>query len=217
MKKKERAHLKEDPFQVFIQKVLDILGKYKREIVIGLAAGAAIVLIILVVVFIKSGSVASENRLYAEALSIKNNDDLGVDQKIEQLSKLDSKSGISSSSKLFLAALYFEKGDLEKSKEVLDDLSSSSKLIDGEKELLEAEILNASDKQQEALGLLNKLLADPKSEVAKDYVLLRMAKIQVKTGQNETAVTNLNKLVDDYPQSYYSYEAKALLSKLGKD
>jgi len=215
MRKKERAHLKEDPFQVFIQKALDILKKFRTEIFIGLGVGAAIVLIILVIVFIQSGSVTTENRLYSEALSIKNNDDLSIDQKIEKLSKLESKSGLSSSAKLFLASLYFEKGDLEKSKEVLADFSKSkSKLINEEKKLLEAEILNASDKQQEALDLLNKLLADPKSEIAKDYILLKMAKIQAKNDQIKTAVTNLNRLIDDYSQSYYSNEARNLLREL---
>ena len=215
MKKKERAHLKEDPFQVFIQKVLDILQKYKREIVIGLGVGAAVIIIILAVYFIQSGSVSKENRLYTEALTIKNNEALDIDQKIEQLAKLDSKSGISASVKLFLAALYFEKGDLNKSKEVLDGFSGSkSQLLNEEKNLLEAEILNASDKQKEALELLNKLLNNPKSEIAKDYILFKMAKIQANTDQTQTAVANLNRLIEDHPQSPYSYEARNLLREL---
>jgi predicted negative regulator of RcsB-dependent stress response len=217
MKRKERAHLKEDPFQIFIQKVLDILTKFKREIFIGVGAVAAIVVVLVLVLVIRSGSVARENSIYSEALSIKNDTQLDIDQKIEKLNKIDTGTGISASVKLFLAALHFEKGDVKKAGEVLDTFqNSSSRLINDKKKLLDAEILNASGEQKEALEKLNSILADPKSEVPKDYVLLRMAKIQVKTGQTDPAITNLNKLIDEYAQSFYSYEARTLLQKLEK-
>jgi TolA-binding protein len=61
------------------------------------------------------------------------------------------------------------------------------------------------------------MLADPKSQIPKDFVLLRMAKIQTKNGQIDTAITNLNKLIDDYPQSYLSSEARTLLRDLEKN
>jgi predicted negative regulator of RcsB-dependent stress response len=217
MKKKERAHLKEDPFQVFIHHVLDIFQQYKKEIILGVTAVLALIIILVAVAWFRTGSVASENRIYSKAISIKNNDTLNVDQKIEELGKLEPKSGVSASVKLFLAALYFEKGDVQKAGETLESFSkSSSDLINSEKKLLEAEILNASKKTQEALNLLNTMLSDPKSQIAKDFILLRMAKIQAKAGQNDAAIDNLNKIIDEYAQSYYSYEARNLLTRLEK-
>ncbi|UCH93781.1 MAG: tetratricopeptide repeat protein [Candidatus Aminicenantes bacterium] len=215
MKRKEREHLKEDPFQRFIASALDILKKYRKLIFVGIAAVAAIAVIIVLVLFIQSFSISAENKLYAEAVSIKNDENLKVDEKIEKLSQLKSKNGISASVKLFLASLYFEKEDLQKSKEILDSFSNSKiKLLNDQKKLLEADILISSNKKNEALALLNQMLADPKSEIAKDFILLKMARIQAKIEQTETAVANLNKIIDEYPRSAYSFEARHILNEL---
>jgi predicted negative regulator of RcsB-dependent stress response len=218
MKRKEREHLKEDPFQQFIQKALAFLKKYRKLIYIGGGAIVAIGIFIAATAVIQLLSVGSENRLYAEALEIKNDETLSVEQKIEKLGQLPAKSGISASVKLFLASLYFEKGDLEKSKEALADFSGSRyKLINDQKILLEADILLSSDKTKEALELLNKLVSSPQPEVAKDFILLKMARIQAGMDQGEAAVNNLKKIIDEYPQSFYSYEARNLLKELEGD
>ena len=181
----------------------------------GFVAAVAIAAIVLVVLFLQSSSVSSENRLYSEALKIQSSETLSLDQKIEKLSQLDNKKGISSSIKLSLAALYFEKGDMEKAKEVLNQFPGSKfKLINDKKKLLEAEILNTSGKGKEALDQLYKLFSDPKSEIAKDFILLKMAQIQEKAEQFDTATANLEKITEDYPQSLYSRDAQELLSKI---
>jgi predicted negative regulator of RcsB-dependent stress response len=215
MKRTEREHLKEDPFQQFIENAIDILRQYKKYILIGVGIIAALIVIIVAVNFFHAQSVASENLIYSDALKIKNDKELDVEQKIEKLTKLETKNGLSSSVKLFLATLHYEKGDLEASRKVLEAFSKSSiDLINEQKQLLEAEILASSNKNDEALKKLNQILADNDSELAKDYILLKMAKIQVKTNQKETAVANLNKLMEDFPQSFYSYEARTLLTQI---
>jgi predicted negative regulator of RcsB-dependent stress response len=217
MKRKEREHLKEDPFQQFITQALEILRKYKREIFLGIAAAAVVVVIIIVMAIIQSISISADNKLYAQALNIKNDENLSVEQKVEQLGQLESKSGISASIKLLLASLYFEKGDVNKSKEILDHFPTSKiKLLNDQKKLLEADIFISSKKQDEALELLNQLLNDPKSEIAKDFILLKMARVQAKTEKTETAVANLNKIIDEYPQSAYNFDARNLLNELEK-
>jgi len=218
MKRKEREHLKEDPFQLFIAQVLEFLRNYKKFIYMGIAAIVGIILIILVIGFIQHQANLAENRLYGEAVAIKADENLTVDQKIEKLSQLKPKSGISASIELFLASLYFEKGDLQKSKEILDKFSGTDiKILRDQKKLLEADILLASQKITEGLNLLNQILDNPKSKIAKDYVLLKMARVQAKNEQEETAVANLNKIIAEYPQSPYSYQAQNLLNQLKKD
>lgn len=215
MKRKEREHLKEDPFQQFITTALEILRKYKKEIFLGIAAAVVVVLILVVIAIIQSYSISAENKLYAQALNIKNNENLSIEQKIEQIGQLESKGGISTSIKLLLASLYFEKGDMQKSKESLDNFTTSKiKLLNDQKKLLEADILISSDKQNEALEILNQLLNDPRSEISKDFILLKMARVQAKTEKTQTAVANLNKIIDDYPQSVYNFEARNLLNEL---
>lgn len=215
MKRKEREHLKEDPFRQFITQALETLKKYKREIFLGIAAAAAVVVILIIIAIIQSFSISTENKLYAQALNIKNDENLSIEQKVEQLGQLENKSGISASIKLLLASLYFEKGDMNKSKEILDNFPTSKiKLLNDQKKLLEADILITSMKQDEALELLNQLLNDPKSEIAQDFILLKMARIQAKTEKTETAVANLNKIIDEYPQSAYNFDARNLLNEL---
>ena len=67
MKRKEREHLKEDPFQQFIAKAMELLKTYKKEIFIGIAAVAAVAVIIVVMLIIQHFSVLAENKLYAQA------------------------------------------------------------------------------------------------------------------------------------------------------
>ncbi|MCK4763586.1 MAG: tetratricopeptide repeat protein [Candidatus Aminicenantes bacterium] len=215
MKRKEREHLKEDPFQVFIEKAIELLRKYKKEIYIGLIAAVTLIVIVLVVLFFRSTSISSENRLYSEALSIKESQTLTLDQKIEKLNRLKNKKGISSSIKLLVAALYYEKGDAAKAKEVLDTFRGSKfKLINDHKSLLEADILSSLDKKSEAADLLNRVYADAESTVAKDYLLLKLARLQAGTGQTGTAITNLKKIAEEFPQSPYNRDANELLKKL---
>lgn len=215
MKKKEREHLKEDPFQLFIEHSVETLRKFKKQISLGVGAVIVIVLVILLVYFLKSGSISSENRLYSKAMAIQDSTTLGLDQKIDQLSKLGAKSGISADIKLFLAALYFEKGDMAKAREALDKFSGSKyRIINDKKLVLEADILNASGNAKEALDILSKLFSDPKSEITKDFLLLKMARIQVKTGQKDMAEANLKKINEDYPQSIFNQEVQTLLNQI---
>ncbi len=215
MKRKERAHLKEDPFQIFIEKVLGVMRKYKHEIVIGLSVAVVLFMTLVVTLLIKSGSVSKDNRLYSEALSIKESEALTIDQKIEKLYQLKNKKGISSSIKLAIAALYFEKGDLSKAKEVLDTFKGSKfRLINDQQTLLEADILNASGRGKEAVDLLFKMFSDPETKISKDYILLKMARFQARTGQTGTAITNLKKIEEEFPQSPYSPEVNILLAQL---
>lgn len=215
MKRKEREHLKEDPFREFIQTVLDYIKQFRKYLYIGGALIAALVIILVVMNFLKYHSIKAENQLYSEALSIKSDTVLTIDQKIDKMSQLDTKSGISASVKLLLAALLYEKGDYDKSQTVLDEFSGSNiTLINNQKTMLEADILVAAGKHAEALEKLNQLLSDEKSEVGKDFVLLKMARIQSRAGQTETAIANLDKIMEDYPTSAYSYEARNLKTEL---
>lgn len=215
MKKKERAHLKEDPFINLFEKVIDKIRQFKREILFALGICLALGIIILVIIFFKSQSIANDNQLYSRALEIKNSITLDSNQKIKELSQLENRSGISSAIRLFIASLYFENGEFKKAEETLSHFRSSHlKIVDDQKKLLEAEILAASDQEREAIDILNKILSDGKSELAKDFILLKIARIQIRVNQNQSAITQLNKLVSEFPQSVYADEARTLLQNL---
>lgn len=215
MKRKEKEHLKEDPFQLFISKLIDIIKKFRREILIVTGIAAVLVIIILLILFLKNLSSASENTIFSQALKIKNSPNLSIDQKIEQLNSLENRKGLSSAVKLYIAALYFSKGDAVKAKETLDQFKPGNiKLINEKKELLDTEILISDNKEIEALSILHKIFSDSKSEISKDFLLLKIAGIQIRTNQNTAAAENLNKIINEFQESIYAREAQTLLNAI---
>ncbi|MCK5004349.1 MAG: hypothetical protein KAS21_04640 [Candidatus Aminicenantes bacterium] len=214
MKRKEREHLKEDPFANFIQAVIEKFNDFKREILIVLGVMVIIVVVIIAVLLLRSGSVAKDNQNFASALDIWNSTTLTSDQKIEELSSLKTGKGISSAITFYLASLYFEKEDYLKAKEVLSGYKGSRKLLDDQKKLLDAELFISLKEGKKGLDILHQLLSDTKSEITKDFLLLKIAKINIKDGLDKSAKDNLNRLINEFPQSIYQREARALLSEL---
>ncbi len=214
MKRKEREHLKEDPFANFIQAVLEKFNDYKKEILIILGVLVIIVVIIIAVLLLRSGSVVKDNQNFASALKIWNSTTLTSNQKIEELSSLKTDKGISSAITFYLASLHFEKEDYLKAKETLAGYKGSSKLLDDQKKLLDAELFISLKEGKKGLDILHQLLSDTKSEITKDFLLLKIAKINIKDGLNKSAKDNLNRLINEFPQSIYQREARALLSGL---
>jgi len=215
MKKKEREHLKTDPFVHFIEKAMVVLRKFKKQIYLGIGFLLILVIIFVSLGFLKSGSASAENRIFSEALEIKNSTSMTIEEKIEKLKQLKDKKGIAATAQLFLATLQFENGDFNSARETLKGFTGSRiKLIEDQKEILLAEILKASGQDNEAIKILFELFSDPETEIAKDFVLLKMAKLKKKINQNKAAITDLNQLIQDFPFSVYSTEARALLQEL---
>ena len=94
--------------------------------------------------------------------------------------------------------------------------NSRYQLINDKKKLLEAEILFASQKGNEALKLLFELFSDKQTQVSKDYLLMRMAHMKIKLEQTKGAISDLNSLINDYPQSFHAGEARTLLDELNR-
>lgn len=215
MKRKEREHLKEDPFANFIEIVIEKFRGFKKEILTVLGVVAVITILIIVILVIRSGSVEKENKIFASALEIKNSSTFSVDEKIEKLSALKLKKGISSSVSFFLASLYYEKGDIDKAGKTLSEFKGTNvKLIKDEKKMLEADILLAGKENKKGLDILHKLLSDSRSEISKDFLLLKISKIHLKLGTSESAKENLTRLLNDYPQSVFQREANQLLNEI---
>jgi len=215
MKRKEREHLKEDPFVDFVGKIVEGFNKFKKWILFGGGVLIVIVLVIVIFIFFRSKSISNENDLYARAFSIKGSNTLSSGEKLTELKKLKPKSGISSAIDLFIASIYFEEGEMGTARQIIDESSKSKvKLINDEKILLKAEILNSMNKHKEAINLFNKLLADRDLKISKDFILLKVAKIQLKMGHKKLAISNLKNLTKDFPQSFYYNDAITLLGEI---
>jgi len=215
MKRKEKAHLRQDPFVAFFEKIVHLFKSYKREILLTAVIMLALIVLIGGIIFTKSCQSSKENRVFSEALQIRNSETLTIDEKISKISHLPGSRGLSAANTLYLASLYFKKGDYSRSRELLKNSRSSNiQLLEDQKKMLEADCLAALGKPTESLDILNILLGDPKSEVTKDLLLLKIAKIQLKNRQPAEAVASLKRILSDFPNSFFAGEAREILNTL---
>jgi len=213
MKRKEKEHLKADPFVHFFEQAVAFFRNNRRLLLSGAGIALLLVIALLAVFFFTNLSAAAENKLYASAFSIRNNSGMKLDQKISKLQELKFKKGISSVGQLFIAALYYEKGDLPNAEKTLQQYSGSRiAIINDQKKTLEAQVLAAEGKSQEALNLLKQMLEDKQTQMGKELIILMQAKIQSKSLRQEEAVSSLKRIISEYPDTPSANEAQTLLS-----
>ncbi len=215
MRKKEKEHLKADPFVHFFEKTYTFFKNNRRRILLAAAVAALAVIILLAVFWFQNLSSASENKAYAEAFRVRTDAKMSVDQKISRLQAIKLKKGISAAGGLFIASLYYEKGDLQKAEAALAAMPTSRvAMVNDEKQALTATVLAAGGKFREAESLLNLMLTGKKTVMAKELILLQLAKMQIKNQQKEEAAAGLKRIQSEYPNTPSAMEAQNLLSTM---
>jgi len=213
MKKKEKAHLKADPFVHFFEKTFAFVKNNRRPILLGAGVVLLFVLTLLAVFLFRNLSSSGENKLYAEAFRVRRDAKMTVEQKIAGLQGMKFRNGISASGRLFLAALLYEKGDLAKAESVLLAMPRSRiALLNDEKHVLHAQVLAAGGKGTEAEAVLNRMLTDKQTVMAKEIVLLQLAKMQLKDKRNAEAAVALKRILSEYGGTPGAMEAQNLLA-----
>ncbi len=215
MKKKEKEHLKTDPFIHFFETAFAFIKSHRRWIVMGAAAVALAGLTLLLLLLLSNLSSSGENALYAEAFRVRHDDKMTPDQKITALQGMKFKRGISASGRLFLAALNYEKGELAKAEAVLNAMPASRvALLNDEKQTLYAQVLAAGGKSAAAEAVLNRLLAEKKTVMARELILLQLAKLQQKGQRDAEAAATLQRILAEHPNTPGAMEAQNLLSAI---
>ena len=215
MKKKEKEHLKADPFVHFVEKALAFLKANRRPLLAGTAGVVLIVLILLALFLFRSLSASGENDLYAQAFRVNHDGKMTVEQKIARLQGMKFRNGISASGRLFLASLLYEKGDLAKAEAVLLAMPKSRvALLNDEKHLLHAQVLVASGKASEAEAALNRLLSEKKTVMAREVILLQLAKMQIKGQRSAEAAALLKRILSEHGNTPGAMEAQNLLASI---
>jgi len=213
MKKKEKEHLKADPFVHFMQQALAFIKGHRRPLLIGAGLAALAVLVLLAVFLFQRLSASGENRLYAEAFRVHNDAKLSLEQRITALQALQFKKGISAAGHLFLASLHYEKGDLVKAEAVLAAMPTSRlALVNDEKHALLARVLAAGGKGSESRGVLERLLANKKTAMAKELILLQLAKLHLQEKRSDEGIAALKRILAEYGETPSATEAQTLLS-----
>lgn len=217
MKKKEKERLKTDPFVHFMQNALAFVKAHRRPLL--LAAGAVVLaaLLLLGALLLRNLSASGENALYAEAFRVRHDAAMSAEQKIAALEGMTFRRGVSAAGRLFLAALHFEKGDLAKAEAVLAAMPKSRlALLNDEKRALQAQVLAAGGKTAEAEAVLNGLLQAQKPALAREVVLLQLARLQLKAQRRSEAAATLQRVLAEHPGTPGAAEAQSLLDTLEK-
>jgi predicted negative regulator of RcsB-dependent stress response len=213
MKRKEKEHLKADPFVHFFEQAVTFFKNNRRLLLVGAGIALFLVIVMLAVFFFNNLSAAGENDLYASAFSIRSSTSMSIDQKIAKLQDLKFKKGISSVGPLFIAALYFEKGELANAEKSLQQYSGSRiAIINDQKKTLEAQVMAAGGKNREAMDLLKRMLDDKETVMGKELIILILARMQTKNQLREEAVASLKRIVSEYPNTPSAQEAQTLLA-----
>lgn len=214
MKRKEKEHLKQDPFVHFIQKVIAFLKKFRSSLLYSAAAVVIVILAVLALVIWNNMSTARDNDTFNAALKIKKST-LSLDQKIDGLKKLHARRGASAAIPLFVATLYYEKGDVAQARTALQSFRPSRfSWLNDEKRLLDADLLAASGQTVQAIAALDALVLATDRQMGAEQVLLRKARLLLKTNRKEEAGATLKKILAEYPETLSAYEARQQLTSI---
>ncbi len=216
MKRAEREHLKEDPFEMFISNLLNQIKQYRKQITIGVIALAAVFAIILAVHFISQYFDKKDNKLLNEGMDIVNSVALNPEQKIKELKELPlTHKGKAASLILHMANLYINAGDREAARALLDSTPQLSlQILEDQRLLLNATLLADEGKINEAIDQIQRLLGNKSITLNRDMLLYRLASFQTHAGNTDAAKDNYKRLMEEFPQSMYTYRAQESLEKL---
>lgn len=221
MKRSEKEHLKEDPFKIFITNAIETIKESKKIFITGLLILIVLIITVLAFLHFKSEAEKKDNKTFNKIVKIMDSKKT-VDEKISELKKLDTDSGINAISKIDIASLYFMKQDYKNALDTLNSMSTSISILKEKKMFLKSQVLNALKKNKEALNILTVLSNKSKLEIPKDAVLYSLAKAQISLNKKKEAVKTLKKLIKEYPNSlhvnkYAGGKANKMLRNLDKD
>jgi tetratricopeptide (TPR) repeat protein len=216
MKRAEREHLKEDPFEIFVYNALNHLKTYRKQITIGALVVVALVAVLVASLFFMHQAEKRDNQLFAEGMKIVDSVALTSEQKIDELKDLPlTHKGKSAVLILNLANLYLSISDLPSAQALLDKTPAFSiPVLEDQRQLLTTSLLAEAGKTNESVDLLQRLLAAKSGTLNRDMLLFRLAELQTVAGNKEAAKEQYKRLTQEYPQSMFAYRAQQALENL---
>lgn len=214
MKRVMKKRLKEDEFVHTLTKIYDFAKKRSRELLVGAAAVALILLVVLVSNAIKAQSVKRDSRLLADILEIssqlKDNPD-----KVAELEALAGNGKFSRIAYLKLASYWIEQGDSGKAKAYLENISDNRKDIT----YYQAQDLLAQayirDKEfDKAITIYKTIEEEEQKDYILDAVLFHMAEAHEGKGELDIALELYKRVQDEYSQTFFGMDASQKVKEL---
>ncbi|MFZ2053812.1 MAG: tetratricopeptide repeat protein [Candidatus Aminicenantales bacterium] len=214
MKKVIKKQLKEDEFVSTMNKVMHFFQTRTKEILIGIAAIAVIGLLYTGVRFIQAQQVKKESRLLSELLELRST----LSSKPENLATLEKIAGSGKYARLgyvLLATYWVENNDLENAKEALGKISSTPQdFIYFQSRDLLAQVNALQKNYDESIALFNEIEGAKPKSYPPDAVLFHKAEALEAKGDKPEALALYKKIQDEFPQSYFGYDAAERARKI---
>jgi tetratricopeptide (TPR) repeat protein len=213
MKRKTRKHLKEDQFQKIVTQSVEFIKDHTKEISL---AGAGLVIIILIVVVIQVINVQSlkKQNVVLDQIRKLSSEVADKPENLQELENLAGNGKFSRMAYLELAKYWFERDDYAKTQSCLENIKGKRDLFYYQAQDLLAQVFinrNDFDKAIEIYKTIEN--ENPKSYVL-DAVLFHRAEAHEKKGETEEALTLFKRVKEEFPQTYYGYDATAKVTEL---
>lgn len=214
MKRVMKKRLKEDEFVHTLTKIYDFAKKRSRELLVGAAAVALILLVVLVSNAIKAQSVKRDSRLLADILEIssqlKDNPD-----KVAELEALAGNGKFSRIAYLKLASYWIEQGDSGKAKAYLENISDNRKDITYyQAQDLLAQVYIRDKEFDKAITIYKTIEEEEQKDYALDAVLFHMAEAHEGKGELDIALELYKRVQDEYSQTFFGMDASQKVKEL---
>ena len=214
MKRIKRKQLKEDEFITTFNKFIRFLKKRTKELV---ALGVLIIFAFLIFVGIKIVSIQKskkEGQLLTQILDLHSD----LKENPDNLAKLEEVAGEGKFSRLayiLLATHWMENGDLDKAQATLEDMPKEKKdIFYYQSQELLASIHTKRKNYDQAIDIYKKIEEENPKEYSMDVILFHQAEAFEKKGEAAEALVLYKKVQDEFPQTFYGYEASQKVRKL---
>ena len=214
MKRIVRKQLKEDEFISTINKIAIFVRQRSKELSIVVVVIVAAALVFVGVKAIQSHKVKQESRLLGQILKIES-ELKDNPEKIEDLEKISGTGKFSRLGYIKIASFWMEKT------EFLKAVDSLSKIPAGKRDLLyyQAQDLKAQayfklKEYDNAIQIYQEMEDDNNLKLSLDIVLFHKAEILEERGDIEDALVLYKKVQDEFPQTYFGFDAAQKVQKL---
>jgi predicted negative regulator of RcsB-dependent stress response len=214
MKKDVKKQLKEDEFVSTANKVFHFIETRTHEIIIGLCVLAFIALLFVGLRLIQAQNLRRESQALGQMLELRSTL-FANPGNLAKLEQLQGKGRYGRLPYVLLGTYWVEKGDLAKAKDLLAKVGSSPKdFIYCQAQDLLGKVDMLSNNYDQAVAVYDKLEKDKAGDYTLDVVLSHKAEALEGKGDKQGALAIYKKLQQDYPQSYFGYDAAERVRKL---
>lgn len=214
MKRVVRKQLKEDEFVTTINKIATFAKKYIKQLLAVLAVIAVVVIAFIGFRLVESHNIKEESRLLSQIFQleseIKDNPD-----KIGELEKLSGNGKFSRLSFTKIASYWMEKGEFDKAISSLEKISQKKKdFFYFQAQDLLAQIYIKQKEYDKAIEIYQKAEEQGGSSYSLDVILFHKAQAYEEKGEKDKALELYKRIQDEFPQTYFGYDASQKVTKL---